>query len=148
MVVDAERKSGPVFATRNDPRITPVGRFLRGTRLDEIPQVLNILKGEMSFVGPRPERPSFVRQFAETIPAYSYRLKVKPGVTGLAQVRGRYDSDPASKLRYDLYYIRNFSLLLDLKILFQTVLVVLKPGNARGVGEATHQTSGVGVPGQ
>ncbi|MGE5482425.1 MAG: sugar transferase [Bacteroidota bacterium] len=133
MVDGAEKLTGPVLATEDDPRITPVGRILRATRLDEIPQVINILKGEMSFVGPRPERPEFVEQFLQQTPDYAYRLKVKPGVTGLAQVRGRYDTSVTNKLRYDLHYIRNYSLLQDLRILFQTVWVALRPRAASGL---------------
>lgn len=136
MVADAEKDTGPVLASENDSRITPIGRFLRTTRLDEIPQILNILKGDMSFVGPRPERPVFVEQFTEVIPAYAYRFKVKPGITGLAQVKGNYDTDVVDKLRYDLYYIRNYSLLLDLKIILQTIKVILTPEAARGVTQA------------
>lgn len=133
MFDDAERELGPVLASANDTRITPVGRLLRPLRIDELPQMINVLKGEMSFVGPRPERPYFVEQFCRDIPAYHYRLKVKPGITGLAQVQGRYDTDAADKLRYDLYYIRNYSLLLDMQIIFQTLRVVLIPDAARGI---------------
>ncbi|MDI6872261.1 MAG: sugar transferase [Bacillota bacterium] len=133
MVDGAERRTGAILASENDPRITPVGRFLRATRLDEVPQVLNVLKGEMSFVGPRPERPEFVERFMQAIPAYVYRFKVKPGITGLAQVRGNYSTEAADKLRYDLYYIRNWSLLLDLRIIFQTLWVVLRPDAASGL---------------
>ena len=133
MLDDAEKDLGPVLATADDPRITPVGRLLRPLRLDELPQMINVLKGEMSFVGPRPERPFFVEQFCRDIPEYHYRLKVKPGITGLAQVQGKYDTDAADKLRYDLYYIRNYSLLLDLQIIFQTLRVVLIPEAAMGV---------------
>ncbi len=132
MIQDAEQDVGPVLAGDNDPRITPVGRVLRPLRLDELPQMINVLKGEMSFVGPRPERPFFVEQFSSDIPEYQYRLKVKPGITGLAQVQGRYDTDAAAKLRYDLYYICNYSLLQDLQIIFQTLRVVLIPEAARG----------------
>lgn len=138
MVHDAEKLTGPVLASENDPRITKVGRFLRATRLDELPQIFNVIKGDMSFVGPRPERPFFVAQFCETIPEYKFRLKVKPGITGLAQVQGKYDTDPADKLRYDLYYIRNYSPLLDLQIIFQTLRVVLTPEAARGTRGAVH----------
>lgn len=136
MVQDAEKLTGPVLASENDPRITKVGRFLRATRLDELPQIFNVIKGDMSFVGPRPERPFFVEQFCETIPEYKFRLKVKPGITGLAQVQGKYDTDPADKLRYDLYYIRNYSPLLDLQIIFQTLRVMLTPEAARGTRKA------------
>jgi len=136
MIPDAEKDTGPVLATTDDPRVTRVGRILRATRLDELPQFINVLRGDMSFVGPRPERPEFVREFCNTIPEYKYRLKVKPGITGLAQILGRYDTDAADKLRYDLYYIRNYSLLLDLQILMQTLRVMLTPESARGVSSA------------
>lgn len=132
MVDNAEQHTGPVLATENDPRITKVGRFLRASRMDELPQIINVLKGDMSFVGPRPERPTFVKEFCATIPEYRFRLKVKPGLTGLAQVQGKYDTDPVDKLRHDLYYIRNYSPLLDLQIIFQTLYVVLIPEAARG----------------
>lgn len=132
MVKDAEKYTGPVLATENDPRLTRVGRILRAMRLDELPQILNILKGDMSFVGPRPERPFFVDRFSESVPGYTSRLKVKPGITGLAQVQGKYDTNAADKLRYDLYYIRNYSPLLDLQIILQTLRVVLMPGTAKG----------------
>ncbi len=139
MVDHAEKKTGPVLAGKKDPRITIVGRILRATRLDELPQLVNVIKGDMSFVGPRPERPFFVEQFAEEIPEYKHRLKVKPGITGLAQVLGSYDTTPRDKLRYDLMYIHNYSLLLDLQIVFQTLRVVLTPGKARGVSGASEE---------
>ncbi len=135
MIPDAEKMTGPVLATENDPRITKVGRFLRATRLDELPQLINVFRGEMSFVGPRPERQYFVEQFNELYPHYQYRLRVKPGITGLAQVLGKYDTDVADKLRYDLLYIRNYSFLLDLQLIFQTIRVVLTPEQARGCSE-------------
>ncbi|MBN2227065.1 MAG: sugar transferase [candidate division Zixibacteria bacterium] len=128
MVNDAERKSGPVWATKNDPRVTRLGRFMRKTRIDEIPQLINVLKGDMSLVGPRPERPKFVSDFAEKIPGYGVRLKVKPGITGLAQVTTGYDSSfqsVISKLKSDGDYIRTWSIWSDIKILMRTVLVVL-----------------------
>jgi exopolysaccharide biosynthesis polyprenyl glycosylphosphotransferase len=128
MVPDAE-KGGAQWAQENDPRITRVGRFLRKTRLDELPQVWNVLRGEMSLIGPRPERPEFVAQLQEQIPYYRSRLSVRPGLTGWAQVRYRYGNsveDARMKLEYDLYYIKHQSLLLDLSILFRTVGVVLK----------------------
>jgi exopolysaccharide biosynthesis polyprenyl glycosylphosphotransferase len=131
MIEDAEKETGPVLATEDDPRITPIGRFLRRYRLDELPQLVNILKGEMSFVGPRPERPYFVKQFKESIPGYAERFKVKPGVTGLAQVMAGYTTTPRNKLKYDLIYIYNQSLFLDLKILAKTVKVVLAGKGAR-----------------
>ena len=128
MYSDAEKHSGPQWATEDDPRITPVGRFIRKTRLDEIPQFINVLKGEMSLVGPRPERPFFVEQLKQEIPWYVRRIKMKPGITGWAQVKHKYDSsieDVKQKVLFDLYYFENMSILLDLKILLRTFLVVL-----------------------
>ena len=125
MVMNAEQLTGAVFAQKNDPRIFPLGRFLRKTRIDELPQLLNILNGDMSFVGPRPERPEFVDQFRKEIPGYAERLRVKPGVTGLAQVNGYYETSAENKLKFDLTYIYNFSVFLDIKILLETIKVVL-----------------------
>ncbi|MCL5994716.1 MAG: sugar transferase [Chloroflexi bacterium] len=128
MVTDAEQRSGAVWATKNDPRITPMGRFLRLSRLDEIPQLLNVLKGDMSLIGPRPERPEFVNQLAREIPYYRARHAVKPGLTGWAQVKYRYGAsvnDALIKLQYDLYYIKNQSLFLDIQIILKTIKVVL-----------------------
>ncbi len=127
MVIDAEKLSGPVWATKNDPRITRVGRFLRKTRLDEIPQFINVLKGDMALVGPRPERPNFVRELSGKVDHYTKRLEVKPGLTGLAQVENGYDSSVASvaeKVKSDLKYIREWSLWYDVKIMARTVIVV------------------------
>jgi lipopolysaccharide/colanic/teichoic acid biosynthesis glycosyltransferase len=129
MYVDAERDGKARWATKNDPRITRVGRFLRKTRMDELPQVLNILRGEMSFVGPRPERPEFVEELKKSIPFYHSRLSVKPGLTGWAQVQFEYTStveDTLTKLQYDLYYIHRWTLWLDIYILFRTISVVFK----------------------
>lgn len=129
MVQDAEKLSGPVWAQKHDPRITRVGRFMRKTRIDELPQLMNILDGEMSFVGPRPERPFFVENFKKQIPFYINRMKVKPGVTGLAQVTVGYDEtleDVKEKVTRDIEYIENAnSWKMNFKILFQTVGVVL-----------------------
>ncbi len=125
---DAEKHSGAVWAMRNDPRVTRIGRFLRATHLDELPQLVNVIKGDMSLVGPRPERPEIAKDLSKHIPNYWMRLQVKPGITGLAQVRYRYDScikDVKNKLRYDLFYIRNANFLLDLRILFDTIEHVL-----------------------
>jgi exopolysaccharide biosynthesis polyprenyl glycosylphosphotransferase len=133
MVDDAERSTGPTLAGYGDPRITTFGRFLRASRLDELPQLVNVLKGDMSLVGPRPERPFFVERFESTIPNYVLRSFVKPGVTGLAQVMGKYTTTAEDKLRFDLMYLHNYSLLLDLKLLFQTVRVVLQPERAKGL---------------
>jgi exopolysaccharide biosynthesis polyprenyl glycosylphosphotransferase len=121
----AEDTSGPVLASLEDQRVTRVGRMLRATRVDEIPQLWNVLNGTMSLIGPRPERPEFVRRYAEEIPGYLERLQVKPGLTGLAQVNGEYHTSPAYKLKYDLAYIYNYSLMLDLKIMAETVKVMV-----------------------
>lgn len=131
MRVDAESKTGPVLASLDDHRVTAVGHFLRVTHLDELPQLVNVLRGEMSIVGPRPERPPFVRQFLRSVPAYAQRYSVRPGITGLAQVRGPYDISPRNKARYDVVYLENRSLLLDLKILAMTVGVMLTGRGAR-----------------
>lgn len=133
MVPDAEEATGPILATENDPRITGLGRFLRDTRLDELPQLINVLKGDMSLVGPRPERAHFAKEFCLTVPSYQYRMAVKPGITGLAQVYGRYSTTAARKVRFDLMYIYDYSLVLDLKILLKTIPVVLKREQAAGI---------------
>jgi len=126
MIKDAERHTGPVLAAQDDRRITRVGRLLRKTALDEVPQLINIFKGDMSWVGPRPERPEFVARFASEIPGYARRHQVRPGLTGAAQVHGRYFSDPAHKLRYDLYYVEHRSLLLDLRLFVNSWLITFK----------------------
>jgi sugar transferase (PEP-CTERM system associated) len=134
MRADAEKHSGPVWAQKNDSRVTSIGRILRLSRLDEIPQFLNILRGDMSFVGPRPERPHFVAQLQQEIPFYPLRHTVKPGLTGWAQVRHPYGAsidDAQEKLRFDLYYIKNMSLLFDLNIMLRTVSVILRGKGAR-----------------
>jgi lipopolysaccharide/colanic/teichoic acid biosynthesis glycosyltransferase len=125
MVPDAERFCGPKLAEKDDTRITRVGRVLRMMRIDELPQFLNVIRGEMSIVGPRPERPEIHESIIEAVPAYRRRLAVKPGITGLAQIRGDYHIDFRHKLRYDLLYIRNKSITLDLKIMAMTLWVVL-----------------------
>jgi lipopolysaccharide/colanic/teichoic acid biosynthesis glycosyltransferase len=128
MINGAERYSGPVWAKKNDPRVTPFGRILRKTRLDELPQLYNVLKGEMSLVGPRPERPEFVQTLKQKIPEYPKRLHLKPGLTGLAQVKHNYDTcleDVKKKLTCDLEYMENQSFLFDLKIFIKTLYVVL-----------------------
>jgi len=133
MRVDAEAM-GAQWATEDDPRVTRVGRFIRKVRIDELPQLWNVLRGDMSFVGPRPERPQFVAELARRIPYYSLRHRVNPGITGWAQVRypyGASDRDAKEKLQYDLYYIKNYSLFLDLTILLQTVQVILSGQGAR-----------------
>ena len=134
MAADAETETGPVFAALRDPRVTPVGGILRATRLDELPQLWNILRGQMSLVGPRPERPEFVKELSEEIPFYGQRHVVKPGLTGWAQVRYEYAAnitDTMEKLQYDLFYIKNMSIVLDLVIIFSTVKTVLRRRGAR-----------------
>lgn len=128
MRADAEKSGKPQWAAKNDPRVTRFGNFMRKTRIDELPQILNVFKGEMSFVGPRPERPYFVEQLIEVVPYYNVRHSVKPGITGWAQVRYGYGSsaeDALQKLQYDLYYVKNNSLFLDVLILINTLKVVL-----------------------
>jgi exopolysaccharide biosynthesis polyprenyl glycosylphosphotransferase len=123
MFVDAEADSGPIFASENDPRRTTLGRVLRRTNIDELPQFWNVLKGEMSIVGPRPERPLFVAQFKDRIPQYMLRHKVKAGITGWAQVNGwRGNTSIEKRIEYDLYYIENWSVRLDLKIMWLTLI--------------------------
>ena len=125
---DAEKETGPVWAPRHDTRVTKVGRFLRNTRLDEIPQFINVLDGDMSLVGPRPERPYFVEKLSKEIPLYHRRLKVRPGITGWAQIKQGYDrtiDDVRSKVRYDLFYIENMSFRMDLKILLFTFYIMI-----------------------
>ncbi len=121
MIPDAERHTGQVWAEEDDPRITPVGRFLRSRALDELPQVINMWRGDLSLVGPRAERPELTEQFAEDIPEFKQRLVVRPGMTGVAQVYGSYSTHPKDKLRYDLLYIERMSPLLDVKLLAVSV---------------------------
>lgn len=125
MVLDAERECGPVLAGSKDPRATIIGRVLRRTHIDELPQFVNVLKGDMAIVGPRPERPELHAQIIHDIPAYESRLRIEPGITGLAQVRGDYHLDFRHKLRYDLLYIRKQCMLVDLRIMASTLLVIL-----------------------
>ena len=126
MIMDAESETGPVWAAERDSRTTRVGRILRILHLDELPQVINILKGEMSVVGPRPERPELVERFSREVPTFSERLRVRPGVAGLAQVRGSALTHPRNKLRYDNLYIKTLSPWMDIKLLFLSVVVALK----------------------
>jgi len=128
MKMDAEKYSGPVWASKNDNRLIPGGNFLRKSKIDEIPQFINVLKGEMSIIGPRPERPFFVERLKEQIPDYEKRLKIKPGITGLAQVLHRADEtikDVRKKIKYDLLYIKKMCLFTDVRILAKTVRFVL-----------------------
>lgn len=134
MRVDAEKYSGPMLAKENDPRITRLGRFLRAVRLDELPQIWNVLNGDMSIVGPRPERPFFVEKFTTEMPEYAYRHNVKPGITGMAQVYGKYNTTAFDKLVYDLMYIQQCSILADLSIIIQTVKVLFTKSATEGTG--------------
>lgn len=133
MIADAEKHTGAVLATEMDERITKVGRIIRLTRIDEIPQFLNVLKGDMSMVGPRPERPVFVEEYIRDFPEYAYRMAVKPGITGLAQVMAKYTTTAENKLKYDLLYIKNYSPVFDLKIILRTVRTVFTKEQAEGV---------------
>lgn len=129
----AEDNSGPVLASENDERITRVGRFIRTYRIDELPQFINVLRGEMSIVGPRPERPFFVEQLKQSLPGYSFRHHVKPGITGLAQVFAKYTTEPQDKLVYDLIYIQKCSLITDLTVMLKTARVLLAKGSSAGI---------------
>lgn len=126
MIPDAEKHTGAVWASENDPRVTKVGRILRATAMDELPQLWNIFKGDMSFVGPRAERPELVQQFANKIKDYNQRFLVTPGLTGMAQVYGSYDTPPHQKLRYDLLYVKKQSFLLDLKLIFLSFWITFR----------------------
>ena len=133
MIQNAEKDGVPRLAAEGDPRILPVGRLLRATRLDELPQVLNILKGDMSIVGPRPERPELVEEFTNEIPEFPDRMKVKAGLTGYAQVYGKYNTTPYDKLKFDLMYIRKYSVLLDLKLIIMTPKILFLKESTEGV---------------
>lgn len=136
MIVDAEKYAGAVLATDNDPRITKVGRIIRATRLDELPQFLNILKGDMSFVGPRPERKVIADEYCKEIPEFAYRLKVRGGLTGYAQIYGKYNTSAYDKLRLDLMYIENYSLLLDIKLIILTLRIIFSKDSTEGIDKA------------
>lgn len=135
MVVDAEKKGKAMLATENDPRITPVGRVIRKLRIDELPQLINVLKGDMSFVGPRPERPEFIQKYMEEMPEFSYRMKVRAGITGYAQLYGKYNTKPYDKLKLDLYYIEQFSLGLDIKLMILTFKILFTKESTEGTSE-------------
>ena len=133
MCLDAEKQSGPTLATSNDPRITRVGRFIRATRMDELPQLINVLIGNMSIVGPRPERAFFVEKLKKELPEYIHRSGVKPGITGMAQVYGKYNTTPYNKLIYDLIYIQNCSIVTDLVLMLKTVRVLFSKSHSEGL---------------
>ena len=135
MIVDAERDGHSIPATDNDPRITPVGNIIRKTRIDELPQIFNILSGDMSIVGPRPERVEHVELYSREIPEFAYRMKVKGGLTGYAQVYGKYNTTAYDKLKLDLMYIQNYSLLMDVEIIFKTVKILFVKESTEGFSE-------------
>ena len=136
MRIDAEKDGVARLAQKNDNRITPVGRFIRKCRLDELPQLFNILKGDMSFIGPRPERPEIIAQYVEIIPEFVFRMKVKAGLAGFAQVYGKYNTSPYDKLKLDLTYIENYSVWLDLKLMFLTLKVLFMLDSTEGISES------------
>ena len=133
MRVDAEKDGVARLACDGDSRVTPVGQFIRKVRLDELPQLFNILKGDMSIVGPRPERPEIARQYEAEIPEFRYRLRVKAGLTGYAQIFGKYNTTPYDKLKLDLHYIQNYSLMLDVKLIIQTVKILFMRESTEGI---------------
>jgi len=131
MYKDAEAKTGAIWARKDDARITPVGRFMRKTRIDELPQFWNVLKGDMSLVGPRPERPVLTEKFSQSFDEFPKRLRIVPGITGYAQINGGYDITPNQKCRLDNYYIEHYSIWFDIKVLFGTVKIVFTGDGAR-----------------
>ena len=133
MIVDAEKEGRALLASENDPRVTPLGKVLRRFRLDEMPQLINILRGDMSFVGPRPERPEIIEEYKKLVPEFDFRLNVKCGLTGYAQVLGKYNTTPEEKLKLDLIYIQTYSFLLDVKILLMTVKAIFSKDSTQGV---------------
>ena len=140
MRVDAEKDGVARLASKNDSRITPVGKFIRTTRIDELPQLFNILKGDMSFIGPRPERPEIIDQYMEEMPEFAFRMKVKAGLAGYAQVYGKYNTTPYDKLKLDLTYIEQYSEWLDLKLMLLTLKILIKPESTEGV-DSTQTTA-------
>lgn len=133
MIVDAEKKCGVQLAKEHDERITPVGRVIRAARIDELPQLFNILKGDMSFVGPRPERPELIKEYSQEMPEFVFRMRVKAGLTGYAQVYGKYNTTPYDKLKLDLFYIENYSFWTDMKLILMTVKTIFKPASTEGI---------------
>ncbi|MGN0365606.1 MAG: exopolysaccharide biosynthesis polyprenyl glycosylphosphotransferase [Suilimivivens sp.] len=133
MRVDAEKDGVARLAAKNDSRITPIGKFIRAVRIDELPQLFNILQGDMSFIGPRPERPEIIKQYVEEMPEFVFRMKVKAGLAGYAQVYGKYNTTPYDKLKLDLSYIENYSVWLDLKLMLLTLKILIRPESTEGV---------------
>lgn len=140
MIEDAEKDGRPHPAGENDDRITRVGRVIRACRVDELPQLLNIIRGEMSIVGPRPERVEHVQKYTEDIPEFVFRTKVKAGLTGMAQVYGKYNTTALDKLKFDMIYITNFSILLDLQIIFETLKILFQKESTEGFSEEQART--------
>lgn len=140
MKVDAEKDGVARLASKNDSRITPVGKFIRTTRIDELPQLFNILRGDMSFIGPRPERPEIIDQYMEEMPEFAFRMKVKAGLAGYAQVYGKYNTTPYDKLKLDLTYIEQYSVWLDLKLMLLTLKILIKPESTEGI-DSTQTTA-------
>jgi lipopolysaccharide/colanic/teichoic acid biosynthesis glycosyltransferase len=136
MIVDAEKDGKSIPAIDGDPRITKVGKIIRATRIDELPQLLNILKGDMSIVGPRPERVEHVEEYTRELPEFAYRLKVKGGLTGYAQIYGKYNTSAYDKLRLDLMYIENYTFMLDIKLILMTVRVMFSKDSTEGFDKA------------
>lgn len=135
MKTDAEKDGVARLASKNDSRITPIGKFIRAVRIDELPQLFNILKGEMSFIGPRPERPEIIKQYMEEMPEFAFRMKVKAGLAGYAQVYGKYNTTPYDKLKLDLSYIENYSVWLDIKLMLLTLKILLSPESTEGIDQ-------------
>ena len=135
MIVNAESDGVAMLARENDDRITPVGKFIRATRIDELPQLFNIIRGDMSFVGPRPERPEIMREYCEEMPEFTFRTRVKAGLTGYAQVYGKYNTTPYDKLKLDLFYIENYSIWTDIKLILMTIKTVLRKEATEGIGD-------------
>lgn len=140
MKVDAEKDGVARLAAKNDSRITPIGKFIRAVRIDELPQLFNIFVGQMSFIGPRPERPEIIKQYLEKMPEFEYRMKMKAGLAGYAQVYGKYNTTPYDKLKLDLTYIENYSVWLDLKLMLLTIKILIKPESTEGV-DSTQTTA-------
>ena len=133
MRVDAEKDGVARLAAKNDSRITPIGKFIRAVRIDELPQLFNILKGDMSFIGPRPERPEIIKQYMEDMPEFAFRMKVKAGLAGYAQVYGKYNTTPYDKLKLDLSYIQNYTVWLDIKLMLLTLKILFRAESTEGI---------------
>ena len=140
--MDAEKDGKSIPATEHDPRITPIGNFIRKTRIDELPQMIDILVGNMSVVGPRPERIEHVKAYTEEIPEFSYRLKVKGGLTGFAQIYGKYNTTAYDKLKLDLMYIQNYSILMDIRLIFMTIKIMFMKESTEGFDDEVSKKIG------